>query len=307
MTRDGFRPSFFAGTNPGGIGHDWVKKLFVDQDAEFLRDAEIDPEQVQFIPALVTDNPALMARDPGYLKRLEALPEEERKALRYGDWDVFIGQFFKAWRRSLHVCAGFEIPPDWKRYRAIDYGGSAPWVCLWFAVDPSCSPKRIYVYREYSAAGSTLGHNVREVLRLSEGERYETTWADPSMWNRTQDEANARISLADQCSRLGLKLTRGYNDRDAGWTLMKEALEPAPDGLPSLIYFWTCRECVSSIPSLVHDDKRVEDLDTDGNDHCADASRYGVCGIMGVKAKAKPRAGASRRGIVAGSRYGGLE
>ncbi|MDD6094467.1 MAG: phage terminase large subunit, partial [Clostridia bacterium] len=126
--------------NPGGRGHGWVKRLFVDRN---MKDGE-NPKDYTFIKSLVTDNGALMRRDPDYIKKLEALPGKLRRAWLDGDWDIFEGQFFEEFcdlpehyadRVGTHVIDPFEIPADWTVYRSFDFGYSKPFSCDWWAVD----------------------------------------------------------------------------------------------------------------------------------------------------------------------------
>ena len=140
-------------TNPGGTGHSWVKRRFVgvgapeqihlvpktdDNGTQLNHPQTGEPlvNRVMFIPANVYDNTALMESDPGYLIRLMSLPDNERKQLLEGDWDTFAGQYFSEFSRLINVVEPFDIPSEWRRYRAMDEGYSDPFVCLWFAVEP---------------------------------------------------------------------------------------------------------------------------------------------------------------------------
>lgn len=310
----GYRPRFIAGTNPGGPSHAQVKALWVDRDQSFAndRDVNLDLSEFEFIPALVTDNLWIMRQDPDYVRRLESLPEDERRALRHGDWDCFQGQFFKEYRRAIHVRAPHEvdIPKEWPRFRAMDYGGTAPFVCLWFAVDTSCSPWRIYVYREYYRAGATLKENVQAVVAMSGRERYRRTVADPSMFARTQEQDEQRVSLADQAKRHGLTLEKAFNPRPDGWAVFRECLAVRDDGLPGLIILETCPNLIRTLPQLIYDPRDSEDTyqAPDVDDHAPDAGRYGLCAIVGKgsQAKAKPTTGARRDASLSRSAYGRL-
>lgn len=116
-TKPNWRPCFFATTNPGNIGHAWVKRIWVEED----RTAKENRETYEYIPAIVYDNPILCENDPDYINRLENLDEDTRKAMLYGDWDSFAGQYFKEWRKDIHVIQPFRIPPEWRRIIALDY------------------------------------------------------------------------------------------------------------------------------------------------------------------------------------------
>lgn len=118
MCKSGFRPRMYFTCNPGGVGHQWVKRLFIDRQYT----ATENPEDYKFIQSLVYENEYLMNQDPDYVRALENLPEDRKKAMLYGDWNVFEGQYFNEFKRDLHVIDDFVIPSEWKRYIALDYG-----------------------------------------------------------------------------------------------------------------------------------------------------------------------------------------
>lgn len=118
LCESAFTPRMYLTCNPGGVGHGWVKRLFIDRD---YRGSE-SPEDYRFIKSLVYDNPYLLAHSPDYVKSLENLPETRRRAMLYGDWDIFEGQYFGEFSRDIHVCKPFELPREWRRYISIDYG-----------------------------------------------------------------------------------------------------------------------------------------------------------------------------------------
>jgi phage terminase large subunit len=138
---------FYLTCNPGGVGHAWVKRLFIDKD--YINDpknpeANENPEDYNFIFATVEDNAVLLENSPQYLQMLASLPEDIRRAHRYGDWDALAGQYFSEFRKDTHTIEPFAIPDNWVRYRAFDYGLDM-FACLWIAVDFN---GRCYVYRE---------------------------------------------------------------------------------------------------------------------------------------------------------------
>ncbi|MFR0912623.1 MAG: hypothetical protein ACLSF6_07750 [Evtepia gabavorous] len=145
--------------NPGGVGHAWVKRLFLDRQ---FRAGE-DPADYCFIPATVDDNRDLMEANPDYVKQLELLPEDKRRAHRYGDWDALAGAYFSEFDREVHVCAPFLLPPGWARYRAFDYGLDML-ACLWVAVEPG---GRCYVYREWFEKDLVVSQAARRMLDLT--------------------------------------------------------------------------------------------------------------------------------------------
>ena len=281
-TVKGLEPQIFATTNPGGAGHMWVKQRFVD----VAREKEYkDPvtEQVRiFIPSRVYDNPTLMENDPEYVNTLKGLPDELREAWLNGSWDVFSGQYFNKWRYEKHVVKPFKIPNDWHRYRAIDYGMSAPFCCLWIAVDyDGCA----YVYREHYEKGKVLSYHTQKIKELSGDEKYENTLGDPAMWIRnpqnTSNWSNAlptHMSIADIMLFDGVSVNKANNDRINGWNVVREYLEwnDSDKPEPRIKFFSNCENLIRTLPMLVHSEKKPEDLDTTQEDHSADALRYGL-------------------------------
>lgn len=269
---------FLGGSNPGSIGHGWVKKLWIDGDFSG-EDENLKAEWFEFIRALPRDNPYL---DESYWEQLHSLPKAMRRAMEEGDWDVFAGQVFSEWRQNLHVVEPFTIPPEWTRWTATDYGFVDPFCTLWFARSPD--KKELYVYREAYQTGQRAQIQARIVKRWSEGERIDMHAADPSMWAKR--EGLAGDTLADEYLRAGVKLEKANNDRLTGWNAVHEALswkelpgEQAAGRIikaPRLRVFSTCKNLIRTLPALPYDSIRVEDVDTDAEDHAADALRYGV-------------------------------
>jgi len=293
-TVEGSTPRFFAATNPGNVGHGWVKAMFVTQDADWLAERHISPSDVCFVPARITDNPVLMERDPDYIKRLRSLPEDKRRALLEGDWDVFEGQYFKAWRREHNVIAPFAIPDAWPRVIGGDYGAVNPFCALWLAADPAYpltpTEGRVYVYREHYEAEQGIKHHVERVQYLGDGDGRPLMLLDPSAWAKTQETDRGLMSIADQIGALGLRVVQANNDRLGGWTVLSQLLETRPDGKPGLLVFENCHNLIRTLPAQVHDSRNVEDLDSSGEDHAVDAARYGVMGLLRVS-RGKPKAG----------------
>ena len=274
------------GTNPGSVGHLWFRDWFVDlgthgEPHDYTTESG-KKERHLFIPARLEDNQILERRDPLYRATLEALPEDERRALLYGDWDVFAGQVFKEWRRDLHVVEPFKLPADAKRITSIDWGYAAPWCGLWIArcrLDmEGYSPEweRRIVYREAYKAGLTDPEQAEELQRLTApGEWINGYPADPSMWTKRTVGKRA-ISSADVYQALGIRLSKGDNDRIGGKRRVHEALALLPDGKPGLLVFSTCRNLIRTLPALPYDEVKIEDVDDAAEDHAYDALRYGL-------------------------------
>lgn len=257
---------FYLTCNPGGVGHAWVKRLFVDR--KFKEDER--PGDYAFIKATVEDNVDLMRTNPDYAKALDLLPEDIRKAHRYGDWDALAGTFFSEFRESIHTCAPFEIPNNWARYRAFDYGLDM-FACLWVAVDES---GRCYVYREFAESDLVVTQAAQSMIQCTKPhENIQFTIAPPDMWNRQKDTGKSMAELYMQC---GIGLVKASNSRVQGWLALKELLQIRPDGKPSLIIFNTCSSLIEFLPLLQHDTKNPSDCAKDPHEitHIPDALRY---------------------------------
>jgi len=268
-----------SATNPGNIGHQWVKKRFVDA-GEPNTVVEHEDEKTgskyttMFIPAKLYDNDHLVKADPGYISRLLKLPDSERKALLDGDWYSFEGQYFPEWDYDIHVVTPFAIPPHWGRIRCLDWGYTNPTAVLWIAFDPNSKPTKAYVYRELSLTNTNVEQVTMEIMRLSEGEKISYTVADPSLWSVTQYEKGT--SLASKFMDYGVPMMRADNARVAGWSQVHSYLYHDETTLPMLAVFNNCFDLIRTLPALIHDQKNPEDLNTEGEDHWCDALRYGL-------------------------------
>lgn len=255
-------------TNPGGIGHGWVKERFIS--ATGAREGFIGEDGMKriFIPSLLDDNPYLMSHDPGYKSRLLALPEREKRALLYGDWDIFEGQYFTEFSARRHVTEAFEIPPSWRKYRTIDYGLDRL-ACLWIAISPDgCA----YVYREYCESQLPISRAASEILRRTpSGESIYATLAPPDLWSRSQESGKSKATLF---SEYGVNLTRTSNDRECGWLAIKELLMEREGGV-GLRIFSSCNEIIRCLPALTVDKIRPTDCANEPHEitHAPDALR----------------------------------
>ena len=257
-----------SSTNPGGIGHAWVKRRFVDPSPAAKSFVGDDGMTRIFIPSLLDDNSFLMRGDPEYKRRLLALPDREKRALLYGDWNIFEGQYFGEFS-SKNVIEPFEIPPSWRKYRTIDYGLDRL-ACLWIAVSPD---RKFYLYREYCESNLPISAAAKNILERSpEREDVYATLAPPDMWNRTQTSGKTKASIF---SEYGLNFTRTSNDREAGWLALKELLRPGEDGTPRLMIFSQCTEIIKCLPALQVDKVRPTDCANEPHEitHAPDALR----------------------------------
>jgi len=267
---------FMAGTNPGGIGHGWVKNRFIDAAPwGQVFDVPLPDGQKKtrvFIPAKLDDHPDEKFRND-YNKQLQSISDQQlRKALRYGDWDVFAGQVFREFNRSQHVVDPFQIPAHWQKWRAMDYGNKNS--VGWFAQDPQT--ERIYMYREYRTEEFVdIPTKSRNIMQFQAGETIAYGLADPSIWNG-QGDHNTGKSVAQMFMDEGVNWTPANNDRKAGLAVVHDYLGIAKDGLPKLQFFSTCTSIIKTLPSIPYDKHRVDDVDTKADDHDYDMLRYAL-------------------------------
>lgn len=287
---NGYPKQIKSSTNPGGIGHAWVKRRFIDGCTPGAEQTTDYGTKRLFIPSFVQDNKFLMKADSAYISRLNQLPENERRALLYGDWEIFDGQVFTEWRnnrsgyltrRNSHVIAPFDIPKEWRRFRAFDFGYSKPFAVSWYAVDYD---GRAYNYRElYGCTGKadvgvrwTAQRIADKILEFEHEERERgcsiTGIADPAIWNAT---GSSEGSIADMMERRGVYFEKGKNDRLAGKMQVHYRLAFDGEGLP-MIYFFDkkCPGMIRTLPALRYDEQNPEDVDTRQEDHLYDALKY---------------------------------
>ena len=270
--------------NPGGPSHQYFKRLFVDK--HYTDDEH--PEDYGFVQALVTDNKALAESQPEYVRALEKLPPKIREAWLYGRWDVYEGQFFEDFadrpehyidRQWSHVIEPFEIPDTWKIYRSFDWGYNKPFSCGWWAVDYDGV---IYRILELYGCTQTPNEGVKWVPDkvFSEIHRIETEhrWlkgkniqgiADPAIWDAETGE-----SYAETAAKHHVYFTPGDNKRIPGWMQVHYRLQFDDNGFPQMYIFRNCKAFIRTIPKLMYDQHKVEDLDTSMEDHVADEVRY---------------------------------
>lgn len=260
---------FFLTCNPGGVGHGWVKRLFVDRD---FREGERG-QDYRFIRSTVYDNAPLLAADPSYLDRLKALSPDMRRAWLDGDWDVQAGRFFPEFRRDLHVCEPYPLQGDLRYYRAFDYGLDML-ACLWFALDRFGT---VTVIRELYEPNLIVSAAARRICALSP-EPITATYAPPDLWGRQKDTGRSMWEIFEEG---GVPLSRADTNRRQGWMQVKEYLAPRGGegeaaGLPRLQIFSTCENLIRTLPALSHDKTDPCDVATEPHEytHLPDALRY---------------------------------
>ncbi len=281
---NGFPKRLYYTCNPGGPGHGYIKRLFIDRRFQ----AGENPEDYVFILAKVTDNRALLRAQPDYLRQLQALPRRLRDAWLDGKWDVFQGQVFQEFtndpahyqdRRFTHVIAPFDIPREWRVYRSYDFGYAKPFSCGWWAVDHDGVIYRILEL--YGCTGEAdVGVRWTPERQFAEIRRIEDThpWlkgreiqgvADPAIWDTSRGE-----SIYETALRHRVFFTRGDNRRIPGWMQLHYRMSFDEQGYPMLYVFSGCRAFIRTIPELLFDQTDAEDVDTRQEDHVADESRY---------------------------------
>ena len=288
--------------NPGGASHGYFKRLFIDKAYE---DGE-DPEEYAFIQALVTDNKALMASQPDYIKQLEALPPKLREAWLYGRWDIFEGQFFEDFRTTpdIQKCADAGITPEeavqqhrwthviepfditqgdkrgWHIMRSYDFGYNKPFSLGYWAVDYDGV---LYRIMEMYGCTQTPDEGVKwspdeQFRRIRElenthpwlkGRKIVDSVADPAIWDSSRGE-----SIAETAARYGIYFTPGDNQRIPGWMQVHYRLQFDENGYSRMYVFSNCKAFIRTMPLMMYSETNPEDLDTKLEDHCPDEVRY---------------------------------
>jgi len=268
--------------NPGGIGHGWLKRLFVDRR---FNERE-RPQDYTFIQALVDDNPALMENDPNYVHRLESEPNEAiRKAFRYGDWDIFAGQFFREINREKHFIKPFQIPKHWNRFGAYDYGYNHPAAFGWFAVDEDGC---VYLYRELIQAQMRVDQFAKLINSYEDTPLLYPIVGGRDCWTQKstlRDDAQPP-TVAEQFQTHGIQLKPAVIDRIQGAAQLRSYLawQQRPNESPRFQIFNTCPMSYDTLSRMIHDPDRVEDVlkvdaiegDHNSGDDAYDMIRYGL-------------------------------
>lgn len=254
---------FIAGTNPGGKGHSWVKHLFVDK--ALTKELEHMRDDIAFVKAKVTDNLYIAQ---SYIDNLKTLPKKLRKAYLDGDWDIFDGQVFEEFSYDTHVVQPFAIPSGWMLYRSMDWGYTKPYAIYTYAVDyDDC----LYVTNElYGTKEGTVNTGTQETarevaLKCKDWSGYFGV-ADPAIWQRTGHDGP---TIAEIFAENGVAWDRADNDRIMGKMQIHTRLKEG-----KLKIFSNCTHLIRTLPALIYDKKRVEDVDTQQEDHAYDSLRY---------------------------------
>jgi hypothetical protein len=264
-------------TNPGGIGHTFFKERFIDNGIEEYRD---NNGSRLFIPAKLKDNKFLMESDPNYAKRLDSLPDKEKKALLDGDWNIFDGMYFSEFKTDIHTIEPFEIPKEWLRYLTIDYGLDML-AALWITVD---THNNAYAYKELYQSNLIISEACKRIKEVNGDDKTVCMYAPPDLWQR---KSNTGISSYETFRQNGINLTKSDNDRVQGWYAVKEYLkviESKDEQTGEIIktsklkIFRNCKNLIRTLPQLQMDDKNPNDVSNEPHEltHINDALR-GFC------------------------------
>jgi hypothetical protein len=300
-------PRILASSNPGNIGHHFVKKTFIDGAIPYeIRQMpkEDGGMKRQFIRATLDDNPSMAEDDPNYGDKLEGLGSKALvQAIRHGDWDVIEGAFFDNFDRKKHVVRPQILPKHWTRFMSGDPGSAYPFCYGWYAVASEETKfsnefgERVILprgglvkYREYYGAHATLSNKglkmtaeavARKLIEYEpEGENIAYRVLDPKAWSEDggrsyqQRMTNATPPNRRMIFRKADNSRVPEQGRMAGWDQVRSRLEGDLNFDPMLIFFETCVDTIRTLPALMHDKAKIEDVDTDGEDHAGDETRY---------------------------------
>lgn len=295
----GIRCQMKCTCNPGGPSHFAVKTMFIDNGANVIVKDPVSGLTRVFIPSKVSDNPALLQNDPGYINKLKGVGSPQLvKAWLDGDWDVVEGAFFPEFERARHVILPFPVPNHWVKFRSMDWGSAKPFSVGWWAVcqdtmehDGRIIPRGAIIrYREWYGAKPGFANEGIKMGADKVGEGIVERETDPTTNRREYvaygvlDPAAFNVisgpSIGETLLRNGAPFRRADNIRTSrdrrmgGWDQLRTRLRGNDDG-EAMIYFFThCLDTIRTLPMMVHDSDNPEDLDTDLEDHAVDEIRY---------------------------------
>tara|TARA_R110002051_G_scaffold248039_1_gene307527 strand:+ start:197 stop:1747 length:1551 start_codon:yes stop_codon:yes gene_type:complete len=305
------KPQICLTSNPGNIGHVWLKRRFVDR-CDPINDGDpiysevfdvsyqpkktapifYDEENIgfQFIPATVFDNPSITENDPGYVKKLKQLNPILRAMWLEGRWDVFAGTFFDNWSIMHNIIPkeNFSFGKHFKKdthalYRFYDYGTKNPFVCIFGAQDRDGN---LIIFDEIKETGLSASKQAQLVNKYTYAKYkllpkdFDDEIADPAYWAKISEKEGALYSPSMFYGDDGIYLSKGINDRKVGAKMVYEALELPDDGVPRLRFTENCLYSIETIPNLPAAENDPEDIDTKAEDHAYDAIRYGVTRVL---------------------------
>jgi hypothetical protein len=273
--------------NPGGPGHHWIKGRYIDPAPMGLKlltrklSNGADHNYV-YVPSRVQHNRILLQADPGYINRLHLVGSPELvKAWLEGDWSVIAGAFFPEFSLPKHVITPFSIPEQWTRFRSMDWGSARPFSVGWYAISDGALPgipKNCLVkYREwYGCTEPNVGLKLTAeevaagIAKREVGDKIAYAVLDPAAW-----KMEGGPSVAERMARCEYKIqfAKADNARLMGWDQLRARLKGDEDGV-QLLFFNTCQHTIRTLPAAQHDDNKAEDVDTEGEDHALDETRY---------------------------------
>ena len=292
-SKPGIKPRLLLTGNPGGIGHKWLKRLFVDRDYN----SREDPADYGFVASRVYDNPALMENDPDYVKRLEAEPNEVlRRAFLYGDWDLQAGQFFNELSREVHLLhPAFVVQPHWRRFGSFDPGFNHPATFGWFAVDEDGN---VCLYRYYLARGQRIDQIAAYIHQFPDSKAlYEVVAGGDAFARGREGSPSIETQFRDLPENLRLRLMPANIDRIQGAAMVRAYLahKDLPTGIvgPRFFIAYDCKPVFENLANMIHDPSRPEDVlkvDATDTDVLAGDDLYDMVrmGLMSRPLKAKP-------------------
>jgi hypothetical protein len=286
-------PRIICGSNPGGVGHEFVKSEFID-NKDPLKIYKMDPEEGgmtrQFIPAKLNDNPTMTQSDPNYKHKLLGLGGALARAMLDGDWDAIEGAYFDTFNKDTHIIPRFEIPKDWFKIRGFDWGYSAPFGVLWAAISDgsliniggkeiSLPRGSLIFYREYygwtgkpnKGLKMELPEIAKNTMERQGKEKMNRQVADPAIFD--ESKKNMGMTQAEELAKYGCIYERADNKRVAGWQQIRTRLT-GKDGRPLMYITEDCKNLIRTLPIMQYDRTKPEDLDTALEDHLLDVARY---------------------------------
>ncbi|MEA5050984.1 MAG: terminase family protein [Oscillospiraceae bacterium] len=281
---NGYPKQIKSTTNPGGPGHDWVKRRFIDLGA--WGEPHDTPTGTRiFLPARAADNIFLARADGNYVKRLMNLDEPDRRALALGEWNIDAGRYFSEWRADVHVVEPFALPVHWRRYFTMDYGLDM-FAGYFVAVDDR---DRAVVYRELYEPDLIISAAAERILAC--GEPVDACFAPPDLWNRRQESG---VSAAELFLEHGVALTKAPAARAPGFLAMRERLRVFAGETGALtaglVFFPCCVNAIRTVAAIQRDDRNPNDCAREPHErtHAPDALRYFVASTVGRHEPAQP-------------------
>lgn len=284
-TMDGITPTMFLTGNPGGIGHQEVKRLFVDKAYHHGE----DPNEFDFVQAFVQDNEVLMRNDPMYVKRLEQLPDHLRRAYLLGDWDIFAGQAFPELARHVHIIPPFELPEPVRWFAGYDWGHEHPFA---FVLCGMTTDRKIYVTSYLHAQHKTIEEQGKMIRELLNGRKPIVYLGHDAF----QDRGHPTIANQLQQALPGIPLLKATTKRIHGVSILREqfAYQNTTKGEPNIKFFKSAEAVYDQVASMQYDDKKPEDVlkmdandSGEGGDDLFDSLRYALASFLSPLNKPK--------------------